>query len=181
MSQTFHGTWEAKEDIFFAAPCISQAPFHAPFRGGYQGEGRLSKMDCSDTTQSLQVVLGKRFKMLWWGLECRSLTKRTDFYHVLTKHEQLERLKFCLCPKRPRKKKERFGCGIQFCWFALQNFVTRWGGVDQKLRIRLLSISHCPWTQCEGGDMQNSTRKEWFNISLTLLRTTSNKQAKYSP
>ena len=58
MSQTFHGTWEAKEEIFFSqAFCISQDPFHAPIRGGYQGEGRLSKMDCSDTTQSLQVVL----------------------------------------------------------------------------------------------------------------------------
>jgi hypothetical protein len=66
MSQTFHGTWEleAKGDFFSQAPCISQAPFHAPIRGGYQGEGRLSKMDCSDTTQSLQVALGKRFKML---------------------------------------------------------------------------------------------------------------------
>jgi hypothetical protein len=64
MSQTFHGTWEAKEEIFLQARCPSQAPFHAPIRGGYRGEGRLSKMDCSDTTQSSQVVLGKRFKML---------------------------------------------------------------------------------------------------------------------
>jgi len=64
MSQTFHGTWEAKEEIFLQALCTSQAPFQAPIRGGYRGEGELSKMDWSDTTQSLQVVLGKRFKML---------------------------------------------------------------------------------------------------------------------
>jgi len=64
MSQTFHGTWEAKEEIFLQAPCTSQAPFQAPIRGGYRGEGRFSKIDWSDTTQSLQVVLGKRFKML---------------------------------------------------------------------------------------------------------------------
>ena len=62
MSQTFHGNWEAKEEIYFASPCISQAPFHAPIRGVYWGEGRLSKMDCSDTTQSLQVGLERRFK-----------------------------------------------------------------------------------------------------------------------
>ena len=49
---------------FLQAPCISQAPFHAPVRGGYRGEGRFSEMDCSDTTQSSQVVLGTRFKML---------------------------------------------------------------------------------------------------------------------
>ena len=64
MLQTFHGTWEAKEEIFLQARCPSQSAFHAPIRGGYRAEGRLSKMDCSDTTQSLQVVLGKRFKML---------------------------------------------------------------------------------------------------------------------
>jgi hypothetical protein len=57
MSQTFHGTWEAKEEIFPQAPCISQAPFHAPIRGGYRGEGRFQQMHCSDTTQSLQVGL----------------------------------------------------------------------------------------------------------------------------
>ena len=29
-------------------------------------------------------------------------------------HGKLERLQFCLCSKRPRKKKEHFGCGMQF-------------------------------------------------------------------
>ena len=53
-----------EEEIFSQAPCISQAPFHVPIRGGYQGGARLSKMDCSDTTQSSPVVLGTRFKML---------------------------------------------------------------------------------------------------------------------
>ena len=37
------------------------------------------------------------------------------------------------------------------------------------LRIPLLSIKICPQTQCEGEAMQNSTRKAWFNISLTPL------------
>ena len=46
-----------RRDFFLKAPCTSQAPFHDPIRGGYRGEGRLSKMDCSDTTQSLQVGL----------------------------------------------------------------------------------------------------------------------------
>ena len=45
--------------------------------------------------------------------------------HVLTKHEQLEGLPGIVRPKRPRKKKERFGCGMQFCCWALQNFFTR--------------------------------------------------------
>ena len=49
--------WEAKGDFFSQAPCISQAPFHAPIRRGCRGGGRLSKTHCSDTTQSLQVVL----------------------------------------------------------------------------------------------------------------------------
>ena len=54
--------------FFSQAPCISQAPFHAPIRGGYRGEGRFSKMDCSDTTQSLQVSLEGRFKKSFLGL-----------------------------------------------------------------------------------------------------------------
>ena len=40
------GTGKRKK-IFSQAPCISQAPFHAPIRGGYWGGVRLSKMDCS--------------------------------------------------------------------------------------------------------------------------------------
>ena len=60
---------EAKEGVVFSqAPCISQAPFHVPIRGGYQGGARLSKMDCSDTTQSLQVSLEGRFKKSFLGL-----------------------------------------------------------------------------------------------------------------
>ena len=92
------------------------------------------------------------------------------------RQKRLEQLRIWRRRERPRKKKKQFGCGIQFCWFALQSFVTRWGGVDQKLRIRLLSIKICPWTHCEGGAMQNSTRKARFYISLTPLQTTTNKQ-----
>jgi hypothetical protein len=57
-----------KKGFFSQASCISQAPFHAPIRGGYQGGARLSKMDCSDTTQSLQVSLEGRFKKSFLGL-----------------------------------------------------------------------------------------------------------------
>ena len=57
-----------QKEIFSQAPCISQAPFHAPIRGGYRGGARLSKMDCSDTTQSLQVGLEGRFKKSFLGL-----------------------------------------------------------------------------------------------------------------
>ena len=35
--------------------------------------------------------------------------------------------------QNPRKKKERFGCGMQFCCWALQNFFTRGG---------LVAVSH---------------------------------------
>ena len=42
---------------FFESPRISQAPFHAPIRGGYRGGARLPKMDWSDTTRSLQASL----------------------------------------------------------------------------------------------------------------------------
>ena len=100
--------------FFFASPLHLTGSFHAPIRGGYQGKGRLSKMDCSDTTQSSPVVLGTRFKMLWLGLECRSKTQRTAFSHALTKEEPLEQLLFCLCKKRPRKKKDPFRCGKRF-------------------------------------------------------------------
>ena len=48
------------------------APFHAPICRGYRGRARLCKMDCSDT-QSLHVVLGTRFKMLWRGLDAPHL------------------------------------------------------------------------------------------------------------
>ena len=57
-----------QKEIFSQAPCISQAPFHAPIRGGYRGGARLSKMDCSDTTQSLQVSLEGQFKKSFLGL-----------------------------------------------------------------------------------------------------------------
>ena len=56
MSQHFTAP-EKRKEIFSQAPCISQAPFHAPIRGGCPGGGRFSKMNCSDTTQSLQVAL----------------------------------------------------------------------------------------------------------------------------
>ena len=57
-----------RRGFFSQAPCISQAPFHVPIRGGYRGGARLSKMDCSDTTQSLQVSLEGRFKKSFLGL-----------------------------------------------------------------------------------------------------------------
>ena len=57
-----------KKEIFSQAPCISQAPFHAPIRGGYRDGARLPKMDCSDTTQGLQVSLEGRFKKKFFGL-----------------------------------------------------------------------------------------------------------------
>ena len=57
-----------QKEIFSQAPCISQAPFHVPIRGGYRGGARLSKMDCSDTTQSLQVSLEGQFKKSFLGL-----------------------------------------------------------------------------------------------------------------
>ena len=57
-----------RRGVFSQAPCISQAPFHVPIRGGYQGGARLSKMDCSDTTQSLQVSLEGQFKKSFLGL-----------------------------------------------------------------------------------------------------------------
>ena len=65
---TFFPGEKRKKGFFSQAPCISQAPFHVPIRGGYQGGARLSKMDCSDTTQSLQVSLEGQFKKSFLGL-----------------------------------------------------------------------------------------------------------------
>ena len=60
---------------------LEEAPFHVPIRGGYQGGARLSKMDCSDTTQSLQVVLVRRFKIHGFGSQCESpMNRRTPFH-----------------------------------------------------------------------------------------------------
>ena len=39
-----------------------------PFAGDIGAGPGLSKMDCSDTTQSLQVSLEGRFKKSFWGL-----------------------------------------------------------------------------------------------------------------
>ena len=66
ISRHLHG--KRKKRLFSQAPCISQAPFHVPIRGGYQGGARLSRMDCSDTTQSLQVSLEGQFKKSFLGL-----------------------------------------------------------------------------------------------------------------
>ena len=68
MSQHFFPGETRKKGFFSQAPCISQAPFHVPIRGGYRGGARLSKMDCSDTTQSLQVSLEGQFKKSFLGL-----------------------------------------------------------------------------------------------------------------
>ena len=69
----FHGTLRSERRVFFwQAPCISQAPFHVPICRGYQGGARLSKMDCSDTTQSLQVALVRQFKIHGFGSQCES-------------------------------------------------------------------------------------------------------------
>jgi hypothetical protein len=68
MSQHFFPGEKRKKGFFSQAPCISQAPFNVPIRGGYQGGARLSKMDCSDTTQSLQVSLEGQFKKSFLGL-----------------------------------------------------------------------------------------------------------------
>ena len=38
----------------------------------------------------------------------------------------------------------------------------------------------CQQTQCEGGAMQNGTRKTYFNFSLAAFET-SKQQAKYGP
>jgi hypothetical protein len=65
---TFFPVRNESRGFFSQAPCISQAPFHVPIRGGYQGGARLSKMDCSDTTQSLQVSLEGQFKKSFLGL-----------------------------------------------------------------------------------------------------------------
>ena len=65
---TFFPVRNESRGFFSQAPCISQAPFHVPIRGGYRGGARLSKMDCSDTTQSLQVSLEGQFKKSFLGL-----------------------------------------------------------------------------------------------------------------
>ena len=103
-----------KKRFFLQAPCTSQAPFHAPIRGGYRGGARLSKMACSDTTQRLQVSL--------FGPKSPRSRGRKTLFCVSTKHEQLEQLHFCLCSKRPRKKKKQFGRGIFFVDLRSRNF-----------------------------------------------------------
>ena len=40
-------------------------------------------------------------------------------------HGKPGQLHFCLCKKTPRKRKEQFGCGMQFYCWALQQFFTR--------------------------------------------------------
>ena len=70
---------------------------------------------------------------------------------------------------------------MQFCCWVLQHFFTRGAAVDQILRITLLSIKICPRTQCESEAMQNSTRKAWFNMPLSPLRTTSKQASKIWP
>ena len=84
-------------------------------------------------------------------------------------HGKLERLQFCLCSKRPRKKKEHFGCGMRFSDKERGAASPAPPAVDQKLRITLSSISIYMGAECKGEAMQNSTHKAYFNISLTPL------------
>ena len=67
-------------------------------------------MDCSDTTQVVQVSLGRYFfkKKLSSPHECWVL------FHPPINQGKLVRLRMYALQKTPRKKKERFGCGMQF-------------------------------------------------------------------
>ena len=75
-------------------------------------------------------------------------------------HGKLERLQFCLYRQRPRKKKERVGCGMR-------DFDPSLGSMWTIISAREITPLHCPDLQCEGEAMQNSTRKAWLNFSLT--------------
>ena len=172
---------EAKEGVVFSqAPCISQAPFNVPIRGGYQGGARLSKMDCSDTTQSLQVSLEGQFKKSFFGPKFLDSRGRKTLSCVSTKHEQLEPLHFCLCRKRPRKKKKQFGCGIHFCWFALQNFFTRGGLAAVPPAHPKSNLAVAKERSAKVGLCKTAPAKH-TSIFLWLLLRQQQQQAKYGP
>ena len=67
-------------------------------------------MHCSDTMKDVQVSPKDVF--------FKSNVKNSEVGGLLfvppVMHGKLERLQFCLCSKRPRKKKEHFGCGMRF-------------------------------------------------------------------
>ena len=160
---------ERRGGFFCKPPAFHRLPFMSPFAGDIRaGPGSLKWIAqiprkvyrWSLWGDSKYMVLAPNVKAPWIaGL----------LFMPPVTHGKLERLQFCLCSKRPRKKKGHFGCGMRFSDRAPDFWSESWGDVDQKLRIRLLSISIYPRAQCEGGAMQNSTRKAWFNISLTPL------------
>ena len=64
-------------------------------------------------------------------------------------HGKLERPRRVVRPKRPRKKKGRFGCGMRFCCWVLQIVFARGVVVSLYPRTRPFPISVYPRTQCE--------------------------------
>ena len=151
-----------------------------PFAGDTRASPGSNKRIAQIPRKAYRWALRGDFKKKFFGPKCERSRGRRTLPCVPTKHEQLEGLPRIVRPKN-RVKKKQFRCGMQFCCWVLQHFFTRGAAVDQILRITLLSIKICPRTQCEGEAMQNSIRKEWFNISLTPLRTTSKQASKIWP
>ena len=82
--------------------------------------------------------------------------------------------------QNPRKKKERFGCGMQFSEGRSRIFLLEGGWWPSRTQIpnqtRLL-----PTNAVQRWAMQNSTRKALFNISLSAFETTTTTTSKIWP
>ena len=130
---TFFSWWETKEGVFFCKPpAFHRLLFMSPFAGDIRAEPGSLKWIAQIPRKACRWALkGDSKKVFWaWMWDIFFVGLLIFFF---TKHEQLEQLHFCLCKKRPRKKKKQFGRGIHFCWFALQNFFTRWGRCRPKI------------------------------------------------
>ena len=166
MSQHF-SWWEAKEGGFFRKPpAFHRLLFMSPFAGDIGAEPGSLKWIAQIPRKACRWALKGNSKKVFGSGSGYSRGRKT-LSCVPTKHEQLEQLHFCLCRKRPRKKKKHFGCGIHFVdlrsrifsleggwrlsrthtpnqtWLLPKNAVRRWGYAKQHPQSILQLFSSC--------------------------------------
>ena len=159
MLQHFTGTLRSKRRFFFASPLHITGSFSCRHSLGISGRGQALQNGLLRYHAKLAGEPWRVIQKKFFGPKSPRSRGRKTLSCVSTKHEQLEQLHFCLCPEDRVKKRSSSGVVFIFVDLRSRNFSLDGGDVDQKLRIRLLSINICPWAQCNGGACKTARAK----------------------
>ena len=104
----------ARGRIFFCKPPAAHRPlFMPPFAGDIGARAGSLKWIAQIPRKACRWALKGNSKKVFWAWMWDIFFCGGTLSCVPTKHEQLEQLHFCLCKKRPRKKK-RSSSGVVF-------------------------------------------------------------------